>query len=147
MPAPADAADALQETNRTLWEKRSEFEPGSNFIAWAFQIARYKVQQAQRNRPVKTLAFDAALFEQLAERAQESLGLADVRLDALRACLSHLNEKERRLIQRRYAPGVAAQQVADEIGRPVHWVHTAVSRIRKRLFRCITDRLSQEGWS
>ncbi|MCH7225436.1 sigma factor [Haloferula sp. A504] len=49
MPGSPDVADVLQETNAALWQKRAKFEPGSNFIAWSFQIARYEVRR-QRDR-------------------------------------------------------------------------------------------------
>lgn len=39
------ADDLLQETNAVLWRKAEEFETGTNFVAWAFQIAYYEVMQ------------------------------------------------------------------------------------------------------
>ena len=42
---PDEASEILQDTNLVLWEKRDQFEIGTNFRAWAFQIARYKLLQ------------------------------------------------------------------------------------------------------
>ena len=33
----------VQQTNAKLWEKRTEFELGTNFQAWSSAIARYEV--------------------------------------------------------------------------------------------------------
>ena len=48
------AADILQQTNLVMWEKSDEFEMGTNFSAWTFQIARYQVmafrQRQRRDR-------------------------------------------------------------------------------------------------
>ena len=35
---PDEASDILQDTNLVLWEKRGQFQMGTNFRAWAFQI-------------------------------------------------------------------------------------------------------------
>lgn len=43
LPGDSSAADVTQLTNTTLWQKREEFELGTNFKAWAFAIARYEV--------------------------------------------------------------------------------------------------------
>ena len=46
----ADVDDLVQETSLTIWEKRAEFEEGTNFKAWAFSIARFKVMSLNRDR-------------------------------------------------------------------------------------------------
>lgn len=43
LPGEARAADVAQQANLTIWDKRSDFKPGTNFKAWAFSIARYEV--------------------------------------------------------------------------------------------------------
>jgi len=43
----AAVPDVLQETFLVVQRKASEFEPGSNFIGWTFQIARFQVMKAQ----------------------------------------------------------------------------------------------------
>ena len=37
----AGVADVVQETNLLIWEKRDDFESGTNFKAWAFRIAYF----------------------------------------------------------------------------------------------------------
>ena len=38
----SDVDDLLQQVNVVLWEKADEFQPGTDFGAWASQIARFK---------------------------------------------------------------------------------------------------------
>lgn len=38
MPGSPDVGDVLQETNLVLWKSRNRFQPGTNFLAWAFSI-------------------------------------------------------------------------------------------------------------
>lgn len=40
LPFHPDYMDVVQEVNITLWRKQRQFRPGTNFKAWAFQIAR-----------------------------------------------------------------------------------------------------------
>src|SRR5437867_13314017 len=43
VPNGPDADDILQETCSVLWQKFDEFDPATNFAAWALRIARYQV--------------------------------------------------------------------------------------------------------
>ena len=43
MPGSQDVEDVLQNTNAVLWQKRARYAHGTNFIAWAFKIARFEV--------------------------------------------------------------------------------------------------------
>jgi DNA-directed RNA polymerase specialized sigma24 family protein len=43
MPGSPDVGDVLQETNLTLWKSQTRYRPGTNFLAWAFTIARLEV--------------------------------------------------------------------------------------------------------
>src|SRR5436190_18410489 len=49
-----DAEEVFQNTNVILWNKFGEFQPGSNFFAWASRIAYYEVltlmKQKRRSR-------------------------------------------------------------------------------------------------
>ena len=44
------ASDILQECNLVLWRKFGEFRPESDFIPWAFAIARFQVLAHLRDR-------------------------------------------------------------------------------------------------
>ena len=49
------ADDVFQEASTLAWEKFSEFRPGTDFLAWICQIARFRVLSyfdAKRRRPM-----------------------------------------------------------------------------------------------
>ncbi|WP_414660671.1 sigma-70 family RNA polymerase sigma factor [Horticoccus sp. 23ND18S-11] len=50
VPRGADADDAMQETCAVLWRKFGEFEPGTDFRAWALRIARFQMLNHYRRR-------------------------------------------------------------------------------------------------
>jgi RNA polymerase sigma-70 factor (ECF subfamily) len=43
-----DAEEVFQNTSVVLWNKFGEFQPGSNFFAWASQVAYYEVLNYMR---------------------------------------------------------------------------------------------------
>src|SRR6185436_3701537 len=43
VPRAADADDILQDVKVTMWREFAKFEPGTNFRAWARQIATHQV--------------------------------------------------------------------------------------------------------
>src|SRR5882724_10952536 len=43
LPGDATARDVAQRANATIWQKRRDFLPGTNFKAWVFSIARFEV--------------------------------------------------------------------------------------------------------
>lgn len=140
----SDADEVYQETSSVMWEKFDQFEPGSNFYAWACRIAYYEVHNFRKRRRPRVAVTDR-LIELLAE---ETLALSDelpARQEALQACLGKLSEADRGLIQRRYWGEQPVKAIADAIDRPMHWVYRALSRIHEALLRCIERTLQSEA--
>ena len=143
VPNRHDAEEVLQETASVLWRKFDQFEPGSNFLAWALTVARYRVKEHQRKRP-SAIPFDEQFAEAVAEDTVAVSGrLSDMR-DALAACLDKLKPRDRTLFQQRHASDAGVAELAREIGRPVSTVYNALARIRSSLLSCIERRLSLE---
>ncbi|WLD12871.1 sigma-70 family RNA polymerase sigma factor [Planctellipticum variicoloris] len=140
----ADADDVLQEINVVLWRKRDAYRPGTNFLAWAFEIARLQVL-AHRARCARSEdPFDAALLAEIAEAARIESAEFDRREAALRSCLQKLPEEQRALIVRRYQPDVAVNSLAAELGKTSKAVSESLRRIREALRQCIERTLAAE---
>ncbi len=140
---PVRAQDILQETNLTLWRKADDFEPGTNFNAWACKVAYFHVLNHRRKHAREQLVFDEELFDYLAERQEQRAEDADTRLGALRRCVSQLPEKQRQLIERRYRPGASVQAIAEQDGKTEGAISQALFRIRAALQKCVESRLGQ----
>ena len=144
MPGSPDVADVLQETNVALWMKRKRFEPGTNFIAWAFKIARYEVmRQRDRTKRLNRLIFSEELIEVLADA--DTPAKPDARLAALDSCVGKLSENQRKLIQARYTPGRSIEQFAIDTGKGASGLRMALLRIREILKDCIDKTLAEES--
>ena len=117
LPDRVAAQDVLQETSLTLWHKAEDFEPGTNFMAWASRIARYHVLNYRRKMKRDRLVFDENLFEELAARQAMRTEDAHQYAGALRVCLEKLPEEQRELVAERYAPGGSVKQIAASRGQ------------------------------
>jgi RNA polymerase sigma-70 factor (ECF subfamily) len=141
---PDQAADVLQQTNLVMWEKSDQFTPGTNFSAWAYQIARYQVMAQRQKRRRDRLVFDdetiAAVADVFTERADE-----DDRLTALAHCLNQLDGDARSLIRTRYADGLSVHELAGRLGHTANRVAVRLHRLRLALMRCIERKMLQEA--
>lgn len=140
-----DVDDLLQEVNAVLWEKADQFQPGTDFWAWASQIARFKVLNHVRKLGRERLVFDDAVLEQLAEIASTRAGQLDQRRAALDHCLQQLPPPQRQLIDLRYTAGQTVELIGATIGRPAGSVRQALYRIRTALQACIERQMALGG--
>jgi RNA polymerase sigma-70 factor, ECF subfamily len=134
---PLEAEEILQETNLVIWNKCDQFTPGTNFKAWACQIARYEVlKHLERHRRDRHY-FNDELIEQIAQESFDESLEWEFRREGLAHCMQKLKAKDRELIQKRYAPGKNGRTAADDLGRPMNSVYQSLSRIRRNLMECI----------
>ncbi len=141
----SDVDDILQEINSVLWQKANEFQPGSDFWAWASQIARFKALNHLRKLGRERLVFDDAALEQLSAAASEKLDQFDERRAALDQCLRKLPPPQRQLLDLRYSAGQTIESISASIGRPSGAVRQALFRIRATLQSCIERQLTAGG--
>lgn len=143
IPNRADAEDLLQETSITLWEKFSEFEEGTDFVAWACQVAYWKIRNARRKYARSPIVHSDALMSALSEKAIAAQPELDHRQDALGECLGKLSDRDRSLVMMRYETGCTIKDVASSTGRSVDAAYKALSRIRQALLDCVNLRLER----
>lgn len=142
---PSDVDDLLQEINTVLWQKAGDFVPGTDFWAWASQVARYKAFNQIRRYGRERLVFDDTLLEQLAEAASVKLRDLDRRRAALGTCLEKLSPPQRQLLELRYTAGQSVETISQSIGRPAGSLRQTLYRIRAALQSCIEGRLAMAG--
>lgn len=149
IPGSPDVRDVLQEVNIVLWEKMKDFEPGTNFGAWACTVAFYKVLEHRRKEARRSgrLIFNDQLSETLAAETRDRLPAAiEDKRRALEYCLGKLSPANRKLLQARYnTPRGEMDRVAEESGRSRESLRVTLHRLRSALRRCIKSHLAMEG--
>jgi RNA polymerase sigma-70 factor (ECF subfamily) len=140
----SDAEDVFQETNLVLWEKSVDFQPGTDFTAWSFRIARFQILAFRKKRVRSREHLDDGLIALLADEALEHLREFDERHEALGHCLDELRPELRSLIAQRYQPGGCVNDIAQDIGRTPKAVSELLRRTRQSLLQCIERKLALE---
>src|SRR6266513_3186726 len=71
VPNRTDAEDLLQETSLLICEKFHEFREGTDFVAWACQIAYWRIRYSRQNFARSKVLFDQEVVDVLAQTASE----------------------------------------------------------------------------
>lgn len=142
VPRRHDAEDLLQETSVVICEKFNEFRPGSDFVAWACQIAWWRVRYSRQKFARSKVVFDQDVLDAVAHTASTMTTEIDERHEALSHCLHKLPGRDRELVLTRYEPGNGVEEAAVRSGRSLEAAYKALSRIRKLLLDCVTHQLT-----
>lgn len=134
--------DVVQETCLFLWDRRGEFEHGSNFRAWAFKAAWFKVLTHRREmQRQKLVSFSEDMLERISRAAEEFSEQADRRLAALQHCVSSLPAESQQLLRLRYLDKLSLTAHAKGLGVKPNQIQKNLSRIRIALRQCIEKHL------
>lgn len=136
----AAAEDVLQETFLVVQQKAAEFDLSSNFVAWAFQIARFQVMKAQGQRRRAADRFSNATVDALAASAPAEL-IDESKLAALLQCRDNLAPQARRIVELFYEHEHKPQEIARLLTWTPAAVSVALSRARRFLRECIEHQL------
>ena len=148
IPNRADAEDVVQETLTSLWEHFDDYDPERPFLPWANRFVYRKVQMHRRKQTSRAkYFFSDETLEQLAGDESFSLERDQAMGAALEKCLGKLSSKNRELVEQRYLAKGALQEFAAQTGRTSNALYKTLQRIRESLHRCITQRLTKEGFT
>jgi RNA polymerase sigma-70 factor (ECF subfamily) len=127
--------DVVQETFLTVTRKAADFQEGTNFRAWLFAIARFKVLHSLRQSPCAH-ALDTDVIDLLAAEVPD-IDNFEEQLSHLNHCVERLGDQPRKMLHLRYEDGLSIAEVADRLGRRVESVKVMLSRVRSSLRECI----------
>ena len=146
MPGDRGADEVVQQANAKIWQKRAEFQPGTNFRAWALTVARFEVlNYRKRQARDARLRFSDELEQTIATEIADMDDDLMERHSALRKCLEDLKPSSRELLMSRYESQETLAELAARVGRTVGGVKVTLSRLRSALADCIERRLQTEG--
>ena len=144
----SDADDILQETNTYILTHLEKFERGSNFKAWAFQIAFFRVKSYIRDRQRRGhVELSDDLVDHISHAASQYFNTNDERLPHLHRCIQKLDLKERHLIRLQYIEQTSLTKLAEQTNKTANSIHKILSRIRQNLRRCVEQQQQSEELS
>ncbi|QNN24861.1 sigma-70 family RNA polymerase sigma factor [Planctomycetales bacterium ZRK34] len=147
MGSPGAAEDLVQQANLVIWRRAEDFEPGTEFGAWACRILYYEVLAWRKKQSRDRLVFDDAVLAQLAEDAEAVSETAETRRRALNDCINRLSDTHRRLLSARYESTDSMSTLAQQLGRPIGSLYQTLRRVRIQLAGCVQRYLNREQCS
>ena len=148
------AQDVTQEVFEKVFLKSHLYEPGTNFRAWLFEVARNQALSALRSRrrnprPVSCLSspnFDddePDLLESLPQEGENRELEEREFMEAFARAVEELPERYQTVFDLCVRQGMAYQEAADRLGLPTGTVAIRIMRARKRLFQTLSRHLDR----
>lgn len=133
-----DADDVMQETTATMWERKEDFQPGTDFVAWGARIAYFKILDYRKklHRSSRMIILDDQ-FKHISDKALDQSGKAEDLIQRLKECLNKLSSKDQYLMHLRYSVGLTAKEVSARIHKSIRIIYYSISRIQGQLLECI----------
>ena len=137
----ADAEDVVQRASITMWRCFDQYQSGTNFRNWSFQVAKnaalHHLTKVSRDRHV----FGEKLVALLAEQAEERAENLNARRRALDSCVEKLPANDHEMLAGCYAEGATIRSFAEKSGDTANKIYKRVNRIRRQLQKCIERQL------
>jgi RNA polymerase sigma-70 factor (ECF subfamily) len=140
----ADAEDVYQQCAVVMWKKLAAFTPGTSFISWALQIARYEIKDFVKARRRRKVYFSDAILDRIAMTYQpEPRSVQGERVEILTKCIDKLSDRDRRVLYQCYAVDRDYRKIAQVEGKTMAAIYQAISRIRKSLYICVQKNMAE----
>ena len=142
-PDRVAAQDILQETNLVLCRKLADFEPGTNFKAWAFRVAYWQTMaHLKRVKRSGLVTLEPDVLDLVASEAGEQLADFEDRHFALKSCLQKLPAGDASILSAHYQRGESLAEISGKLGRSREALKQVLLRIRRTLRTCIERQLA-----
>jgi RNA polymerase sigma-70 factor, ECF subfamily len=145
VPRWSDAEEIVQQCSVVLWKKFGQFKSGTNFFAWACQIARLEVKDYRKKQKREKRIFSDEFVDMIADEISEIQAEFPARLRALQGCVEKLTRDQRELLRLRYDENGKIESIAQTVHRSVDAVYKSLSRIRQALHDCVNRAMATGG--
>ncbi|QDV57369.1 sigma-70 family RNA polymerase sigma factor [Rosistilla oblonga] len=147
VPPGIDVDEVAQRTFVAAYCRLSDYQPGTQFAAWLFTIARFQLRtettRLRRIADYHSRYGPDLLQRELDRRSEEAPQRWDTRLDSLHLCLDALSEPLRRFVDWRYEEEIPLEEMAARCGRSVAAVKKQLWKARQALQQCVETRLAR----
>ncbi len=142
VPDFTEAEDLLQEVFLVVTQKAGTFKEGTNFMAWARQIARFKAMSSMRKRRNSPSVLAEDVVESLVA-AEPEVPYDESQIAAVRDCLKKLAPHARQLVTMRYMNEHGPGEIAQRMSWSENAVNVTLSRARTTLRECVQRQLQR----
>ena len=140
---PHAADDILQDLAERMWRKFDDYDERRPFVAWGIGFARLLAMEWRRRQQRLPIPLDEKTLNLLATEATDHAIHHDDRLDALRACLKHLTDRQRAVLRLRYQEEQPVKTIARESNRTQMAIYKMLKHAHHALLDCISETLAR----
>jgi RNA polymerase sigma-70 factor (ECF subfamily) len=149
-----EAEEVMQETSIVMWDKFDDFTISNrlsektieDFVAWGNQIAYFKVLNLRRKKSLSTTLLSEKVIQMVSNEwtKQEETKSLENRRQALKQCVDKLPTLQRGVLEDYYWQKLSVDRIADRSQRTPASIYKLLQRVRDSLYKCISNRLSEE---
>lgn len=141
LPNFSIAEEVMQETITTMWEKFNGFQEGTCFIAWAKQVARYKVMEyIKKKRGSRIVHFSDRVMDEIILKKPVASS-QNVYFEAMHNCVDKLQDRNREIVRLRYTKEMKVKEIAQLMNTTSNALSKHMARIHHQLKKCIDQTL------
>ncbi|QNN24069.1 sigma-70 family RNA polymerase sigma factor [Planctomycetales bacterium ZRK34] len=141
LPRFHEAEDVVQRVAMTAFEIRDRYDPeSSTFTTWVIGIARNEILHWYRDQQRCRVVFDADLLASLSDAAAEFADKHVEIAEALVECMEGLNDRGKEMLRLKYYKSARSKDIAVKFATTPNVVDKTISRVRKQLLRCISQK-------
>ncbi len=146
IPNRTDAEDIFQEVSLKIWKMRKDYQPGSQFRAWAFTITRYTILDWRKRYATRRVQYlDHETIELLADELEEMHEESDQKLATNRAlaqCIAELDKRLSKIFQLHYRDQISLSDIARQEASTTTAIKQLFYRTRTKIRKCVNARLN-----
>jgi RNA polymerase sigma-70 factor (ECF subfamily) len=140
------AEDIFQDLCVLALQKRQELAALPHLGSWPRTAARQLAMNALRKRSNQSVQLGDKVHD-LMDRHWDALDstTGSSMGEALEGCVQRLAPGAKDIINARYVEGLGCSELAQRLGRPVESLYVTLSRIHKKLAKCIQRSIALQG--
>jgi len=144
IPNRADAEDILQDRIVVMLDKFSDYQEGTNFLAWAIAIARFKIKSFKIKNRSARLIFDDSMMDTIEKETVTKMESFQEEAEVLRGCIGKLSPKHKQYLRLRYEQGLSYREIGRQIAVSMQAVYKTMTRIQVVLLNCVRLNLHED---
>lgn len=137
--------DIVQNTSLTLLKKFSEYDESRPFLHWALGIAKFEVLNHRRYFARDRMVCNTEFLEQYTNSWAELAPQMDGEMTALRACVSELKGRPRKILELQIQENETSDTIAGKLNLSAANVRKILSRTRQSLKDCVERKMALSG--
>jgi RNA polymerase sigma-70 factor (ECF subfamily) len=138
------ADDIFQQVVLSALEVQEGFHDTGHVLAWAIRTAKHRALDLAQRRRLLSLP-DEILDQMESDWADPASPVWSDQAEALQRCLGRLAAHSRNVLRLRYADGMSAPAIANELNRSADAVYQTLSRVHRALKQCVERELQHQG--